>query len=252
MLDSVLVARDKFLKPGGALYPSHARMFLAPIRSNQWCVGMETAACRRACVQADGCPCVRVRVPACAVVLPVGRPTLPFTTSSHPACSRQRHHDFQNSMEGWAEFCEDMKQYYGVTLECLSGGWAGGRAGGRGGGRGPQPWYQRPASPVRGAAVLLARLPAPRFSASCPSLPTVFLARPARLPRPPSEDYRKEQMDYFSYTAAWTDVHPSQVVGSAACFKSYDLATVTLEELKAPLKVCARGTPHHHCLCASL
>ena len=37
MLDSVLVARDKFLKPGGALYPSHARMFLAPIRSNQWC-----------------------------------------------------------------------------------------------------------------------------------------------------------------------------------------------------------------------
>ncbi|GFH07609.1 uncharacterized protein HaLaN_02437 [Haematococcus lacustris] len=26
MLDSVLVARDKFLKPGGALYPSHANM----------------------------------------------------------------------------------------------------------------------------------------------------------------------------------------------------------------------------------
>ena len=36
MLDSVLVARDRFLKPGGALYPSHARMFLAPIRSGQW------------------------------------------------------------------------------------------------------------------------------------------------------------------------------------------------------------------------
>jgi len=35
MLDSVLVARDKWLKPGGALYPSHCRMFLAPIRSNQ-------------------------------------------------------------------------------------------------------------------------------------------------------------------------------------------------------------------------
>ena len=31
MLDSVLIARDRFLKPGGALYPSHARMFLAPI-----------------------------------------------------------------------------------------------------------------------------------------------------------------------------------------------------------------------------
>jgi len=27
MLDSVLFARDKWLKPGGSLYPSHARMF---------------------------------------------------------------------------------------------------------------------------------------------------------------------------------------------------------------------------------
>ena len=35
MLDSVLVARDKFLKPGGALYPSHARLYFAPIRSGQ-------------------------------------------------------------------------------------------------------------------------------------------------------------------------------------------------------------------------
>jgi len=30
MLDSVIVARDKFLKPGGAMYPSHATMYLAP------------------------------------------------------------------------------------------------------------------------------------------------------------------------------------------------------------------------------
>ncbi len=34
MLDSVLVARDRFLKPGGALYPSHARLYLAGARSN--------------------------------------------------------------------------------------------------------------------------------------------------------------------------------------------------------------------------
>eukprot|EP00238_Polyblepharides_amylifera_P015684 CAMPEP_0196577162 /NCGR_PEP_ID=MMETSP1081-20130531/6275_1 /TAXON_ID=36882 /ORGANISM="Pyramimonas amylifera, Strain CCMP720" /LENGTH=384 /DNA_ID=CAMNT_0041896005 /DNA_START=31 /DNA_END=1185 /DNA_ORIENTATION=+ len=34
MLDSVLVARDKWLKPGGALYPSHARMFISAIKSN--------------------------------------------------------------------------------------------------------------------------------------------------------------------------------------------------------------------------
>ncbi|KAJ1461964.1 S-adenosyl-L-methionine-dependent methyltransferase [Pelagophyceae sp. CCMP2097] len=30
MLDSVIYARDKFLKPGGALYPSHATMYWAP------------------------------------------------------------------------------------------------------------------------------------------------------------------------------------------------------------------------------
>jgi hypothetical protein len=34
MLDSVLVARDKFLKPDGALYPSHARLLIAPIRTH--------------------------------------------------------------------------------------------------------------------------------------------------------------------------------------------------------------------------
>ena len=33
MLDSVLVARDRFLKPGGSLFPSHARLYLALMRS---------------------------------------------------------------------------------------------------------------------------------------------------------------------------------------------------------------------------
>lgn len=33
MLDSVLVARDEYVKPGGALYPSHARLYLAGMRS---------------------------------------------------------------------------------------------------------------------------------------------------------------------------------------------------------------------------
>merc|ERR1711934_1319283 len=31
MLDSVLLARDRWLKPGGAMYPSHATLYLAPI-----------------------------------------------------------------------------------------------------------------------------------------------------------------------------------------------------------------------------
>ncbi|CAL1142044.1 unnamed protein product [Cladocopium goreaui] len=37
MLDSVLIARDRFLKPGGALFPSHATLFLAPVGSAKAC-----------------------------------------------------------------------------------------------------------------------------------------------------------------------------------------------------------------------
>ena len=33
MFDSVIVARDRWLKEGGAMFPSHARMYLAPIRT---------------------------------------------------------------------------------------------------------------------------------------------------------------------------------------------------------------------------
>jgi len=32
MLDSVIFSRDKWLKPGGSLYPSHARMYLAAVQ----------------------------------------------------------------------------------------------------------------------------------------------------------------------------------------------------------------------------
>lgn len=35
MFDSVICARDRWLKPDGVMYPSHARMWLAPIRSGQ-------------------------------------------------------------------------------------------------------------------------------------------------------------------------------------------------------------------------
>ncbi|KAI7733994.1 hypothetical protein M8C21_014332 [Ambrosia artemisiifolia] len=34
MFDSVICARDRWLKPTGVMYPSHARMWLAPIRSD--------------------------------------------------------------------------------------------------------------------------------------------------------------------------------------------------------------------------
>lgn len=48
---------------------------------------------------------------------------------------------------------------------------------------------------------------------------------------------RKEQSEYYQQTTSWADVHPSQMIGPPACFKTFDLLTVTVEELKAPLKV---------------
>jgi protein arginine N-methyltransferase 1 len=50
------------------------------------------------------------------------------------------------------------------------------------------------------------------------------------------EEYRREQREYFLETSAWADVHPSQLLGPPAQLKCYDLLTVTLEELAAPLK----------------
>ncbi len=35
MFDSVLLARDRWLKPGGAMYPSHAQMYIAPLNMEQ-------------------------------------------------------------------------------------------------------------------------------------------------------------------------------------------------------------------------
>lgn len=51
------------------------------------------------------------------------------------------------------------------------------------------------------------------------------------------QEYRDEQKDYYLSTAAWSDVHPSQLAGPPACIKEYDLLTVTVAELEAPLKV---------------
>jgi protein arginine N-methyltransferase 1 len=118
MLDSVVHARDRFLKPGGAMYPSHATIYMAPIRTQQ---------------------------------------------------AMQRMTDFRASMEGWAEFLGEMQRYYGINMDVLS------------------------------------------------------------------DDFHSEQKDYFLSTSAWTDTHPSQMLGPPTAFKKYDLHTVTLEELKKPI-----------------
>lgn len=156
-----------------------------------------------------------------AVVLPISATLQAALLVSAPAvCSRQRHSDFQNSMEGWAEFVDEMKQYYGVDVGCLSG-WEPGMATQH---RQSQGWRQgasagafcrmgRPAS-VTSWALQNREGAAPRKccgTGASPALPSPPPPCVPPLAPPPAEDYRKEQLDYFSYTAAWTDIHPSQV-----------------------------------------
>ncbi|KAG1680824.1 hypothetical protein FOA52_008157 [Chlamydomonas sp. UWO 241] len=50
-----------------------------------------------------------------------------------------------------------------------------------------------------------------------------------------SEQFRDEQRDYFLSTSQWTDTHPQQLLGPPSAFKRYDLHTLTLEDLKAPM-----------------
>ncbi len=52
-----------------------------------------------------------------------------------------------------------------------------------------------------------------------------------------NDEFRQEQQEYFMNTSAWADIHPSQLLGPPACFKHYDLLTVTLQEIAAPLQV---------------
>lgn len=119
MLDSVLAARDKYLKPGGALYPSSARLLFAPARS---------------------------------------------------ALASARASEFASSMAGWAKFAADAADLYGVDVGVLS------------------------------------------------------------------DAFRDEQRTYYLRTAAWADVHPDDVLGPDAVAATFDLHTVTREEIEAPIK----------------
>jgi protein arginine N-methyltransferase 1 len=47
-----------------------------------------------------------------------------------------------------------------------------------------------------------------------------------------SDSYRTEQREYYLNTSAWAEVHPMQLLGPGTLIKSYDLNTVTLEELQ--------------------
>ena len=64
-----------------------------------------------------------------------------------------------------------------------------------------------------------------------------------------NDEFRQEQQEYFMNTSAWADIHPSQLLGPPACFKHYDLLTVTLQDIAAPLQV--QPTSHYRIYCSS-
>mmetsp|Transcript_22488 Transcript_22488/g.60839 ORF Transcript_22488/g.60839 Transcript_22488/m.60839 type:complete len:371 (-) Transcript_22488:562-1674(-) len=129
MLDSVLEARDKWLKPGGALYPSKATMYFAPIRT---------------------------------------------------AALAERSVSYAQTMQEWHTFAGYMKNEHGISVDCLTGA------------------------------------------------------------------YDQEHKIYYMRTSQWASLRAEEVVGSACEWFSFDVATVTIEELKTKVQApfsCKVGVP---------
>ncbi|KAA8535047.1 hypothetical protein F0562_030050 [Nyssa sinensis] len=114
MFDSVICARDRWLKPTGAMYPSHARMWLAPIRSG---------------------------------------------------LGDQKTSDYEGAMDDWFCFLNETKTYYGVDMSVLT------------------------------------------------------------MP------YSEEQRKYYLQTSLWNNLHPNQVIGTAAIIKEIDCLTATVNDI---------------------
>nr|XP_048321970.1 protein arginine N-methyltransferase PRMT10 [Ziziphus jujuba var. spinosa] len=114
MFDSVICARDRWLKPTGVMYPSHARMWIAPIRSG---------------------------------------------------LGDQKMSDYRSAMDEWYGFVDETKTYYGVDMSVLT--------------------------------------------------------------KPFSEEQRK----YYLQTSMWNNLHPHQVIGTAAIVKDIDCLTATVDDI---------------------
>ncbi|XP_019432103.1 PREDICTED: protein arginine N-methyltransferase PRMT10-like [Lupinus angustifolius] len=115
MFDSVICARDRWLKPTGVMYPSHARMWMAPIRTG---------------------------------------------IIDHKVA------DYQSAMDDWHGFVDETKTCYGVDMSTLT--------------------------------------------------------------NPFSEEQRK----YYLQTSLWNNLHPHQVIGTAAIIKDIDCLTATVPEIE--------------------
>ncbi|KAJ7978874.1 putative Arginine N-methyltransferase [Quillaja saponaria] len=114
MFDSVICARDCWLKPTGVMYPSHARMWMAPIRTG---------------------------------------------LGDHKV------DDYESAMDDWGCFVDQTKTDYGVDMSVLT--------------------------------------------------------------KPFSEEQRK----YYLQTSLWNNVHPHQVIGTAAILKEIDCLTASVSDI---------------------
>ncbi|KAH0970386.1 hypothetical protein GBA52_022542 [Prunus armeniaca] len=114
MFDSVICARDRWLKPTGVMYPSHASMWVAPIRSG---------------------------------------------------LGDQKSNDYESSMEDWYRFTDQTKNYYGVDMSVLT------------------------------------------------------------------KPFSQEQKKYYLQTSMWNNLHPHQVIGTAATVKEIDCLTASVSDI---------------------
>ncbi|KAK3210842.1 hypothetical protein Dsin_015548 [Dipteronia sinensis] len=114
MFDSVICARDRWLKPTGVMYPSHARMWMAPIRSG---------------------------------------------------LGDQKMNDYEGAMDDWYSFVKETETVYGVDMRVLT------------------------------------------------------------------KPFSEEQKKYYLQTTMWSNLHPHQVIGTAAVVKELDCSTATVNDI---------------------
>ncbi|KAF8034440.1 hypothetical protein BT93_C0676 [Corymbia citriodora subsp. variegata] len=114
MFDSVICARDRWLKPTGVMYPSHARMWMAPIRSG---------------------------------------------------LADQKSNDYEGAMDDWHFFLEDTRISYGVDMSILT------------------------------------------------------------------KPFAEEQKKWYLQTSLWNNLHPNQVIGTAATVRELDCLTATVNDI---------------------
>ncbi|KAL4653997.1 hypothetical protein ACB092_01G346300 [Castanea dentata] len=114
MFDSVICARDRWLKPTGIMYPSHARMWMAPIRTG---------------------------------------------------LAEKKISDYEGAMDDWHHFTNETKTCYGVDMSVLT------------------------------------------------------------------KPFSEEQKKYYLQTSSWNNLHPHQVIGTAALVKEIDCLTATVDDI---------------------